>query len=66
MKVHLDAGICAGFGVCLGLCPEVFELHDDGYAVVLVSEVPAELEDAVRKAAIQCPSNAISVSDDSR
>ena len=40
MKVHLDAGICAGFGVCLGLCPEVFELHDDGYAVVLVSEVP--------------------------
>lgn len=64
MKVHLDAGICAGFGVCLGLCPEVFELHDDGYAVVMVSEVPAELEDAVRKAAIQCPSNAISVSDD--
>jgi ferredoxin len=63
MKVHLDAGICAGFGVCLGLCPEVFELHDDGYAVVLVSEVPPELEDAVRKAASQCPSNAISVSD---
>ena len=66
MKVHLDAGICAGFGVCLGLCPELFELHDDGYAVVQVSDVPPELEDAVRKAASQCPSNAISVSDDSR
>ena len=63
MKVHLDAGICAGFGVCLGLCPEVFELHDDGYAIVLVSDVPPELEDAVRKATSQCPSNAISVSD---
>ena len=58
--------ICAGFGVCLGLCPEVFELHDDGYAIVLVSEVPPELEDAVRKAVSQCPSNAISLSDDSR
>jgi ferredoxin len=64
MKVHLDAGICAGFGVCLGLCPEVFELHEDGYAIALVSDVPPELEDAVRKAASQCPSNAISVSDD--
>ena len=66
MKVRVDPEICAGFGVCLGLCPEVFELHDHGYAIVLVSEVPPELEDMVRKAAIQCPSNAISVSDDPR
>ena len=66
MKVHVDRGICAGFGVCLGLCPEVFELHDDGYAIVLVSEVPSELEDAVRQAVSQCPANAISLSDDPR
>lgn len=66
MKVYVDKEICAGFGVCLGLCPEMFELHDDGYATVLLSEVPPELEDMVRQAAIQCPSNAISVSDDPR
>ena len=66
MKVRVDPEICAGFRVCLGLCPEVFELHDDGYATVLLSEVPPELEDMVRKAAIRCPSNAISVSDDPR
>ena len=65
MKVHVDPEVCAGFGVCLGLCPEMFELHDDGYAVVLVSEVPRELEDAVRQAVTQCPSNAISLGDDS-
>jgi ferredoxin len=63
MKVRVDPEICAGFGVCLGLCPEVFELHDDGYAIVLVGEVPPEFEDMVRKAADQCPSNAISVSE---
>lgn len=63
MKVELDAGICAGFGVCLGLCPEVFELHDDGYAVVLVGEVPPEHEEKVRLAVSQCPSNAISLLD---
>jgi ferredoxin len=66
MKVHVDAEVCAGFGVCLGLCPEMFELHDDGYAVVRVSEVPPEFEDAVRQAVSQCPANAISLSDDPR
>ena len=66
MKVRVDPGLCAGFSVCLGVCPEVFELHDDGYAIVVVSEgeVPEELEDAVRTAASQCPSNAISISDE--
>ena len=66
MKVRVDAGVCAGFGVCLGLCPEVFELHDDGYAIVRVSEVPPELEDAVRQAVSQCPASAISLSEDPR
>lgn len=66
MKVRVDSELCAGFGVCLGLAPEVFELHDDGYAVVLLSDVPPELEDAVREAVSQCPANAISVSEDHR
>ena len=64
MKVHVDAGLCAGFSACLGLCPEVFELHDDGYAIVRVSEVPPEFEDKVRTAVSHCPSHAISLSDD--
>lgn len=66
MKVHVNPQVCAGFGVCLGLCPEVFELHDDGYAIVRVSEVPPELEDTVRQAVSQCPSGAISLSEDPR
>ena len=36
MKVEVDADQCKGHGVCWGLCPEVFDLTDDGYAVVLV------------------------------
>ena len=66
MKVHVNSQVCAGFGVCLGLCPEVFELHEDGYAVVVVSDVPPELEDAVRQAVSQCPARAISLGDDPR
>jgi ferredoxin len=66
MKVHVNANVCAGFGVCVGLCPEVFELHDDGYSIVRVSEVPPELEGAVRQAVSQCPASAISFSEDPR
>jgi ferredoxin len=66
MKVRVDPQVCAGFSACLGLCPEVFELHDDGYAVVRVAEVPPEFEDKVRQAVGHCPSGAISISEDSR
>lgn len=61
MRVAVDADVCGGHGVCVGLCPEVFELHDDGYAFVKVDEVPAEHEDVVRKAVGQCPNHAISI-----
>lgn len=61
MKVYVNPEICAGFGICLGIAPEVFELHEDGYAIVLVSEVKPEDEEAMRLAADQCPSRAISL-----
>lgn len=61
MKVRVDPELCAGFGICTGISPEVFELHDDGYATVLVSEVPPELEDLVSRAASQCPARAIAL-----
>jgi ferredoxin len=64
MKVRVDPEVCAGFSVCLGLAPEVFKLHDDGYAIVRVVEVPKGLEDAVRDAVAQCPTGAISISED--
>ena len=64
MKVRVDPEICAGFGICVGICPEVFELHEDGYAKVLLAEVPPNLQDLVRRAESQCPARAISVSDD--
>ena len=60
MKVRVDPDLCTGCGVCIELCPEVFELQDD-VSVATVSEVPAEHEDAVREAADACPVEAILV-----
>ena len=60
MKVHVDDQRCRGHGVCTTLCPDVFELTDDGYAEVVVPEVPAEHEEASREAIESCPEQAIS------
>jgi ferredoxin len=60
VKVTVDEDRCAGHGVCLTLCPEVFDLNDDGWAVANPEEVPAELETAAREAIENCPERAIS------
>ena len=59
MKVTVDEDNCRGHGVCWTICPEVFDLSDDGYAVVDTPEVPAEYEAAVRTAVTTCPEHAI-------
>jgi ferredoxin len=59
MKVTVDDSRCAGHGVCVGLCPDVFALTDDGYAVAQESEVTGESEDSVREAIDTCPEHAI-------
>jgi ferredoxin len=64
VKVQINTDLCAGFGICVGIVPEVFQLHDDGYATVLVDDVAADFEDLVRRAASQCPAQAIVLSED--
>ena len=59
MKVTVDEERCAGHGMCLTLCPEVFEMTDDGWAVADPGEVPAALESAVSDAIANCPEQAI-------
>jgi ferredoxin len=62
MKATVDADRCRGHGICTSLCSDVFTLTDDGYSVVLVTEVPPEHADAVRAAINQCPERAITAS----
>lgn len=60
MKVKVDEDRCRGHGMCLTLCPDVFQMTDDGYAVADPSEVPGGLEDAAKDAIDNCPEQAIS------
>lgn len=59
MKVRID-DTCTACGLCVDTCPEVFEMGDE-MAEVIVSEVPAEHEEAVQQAADECPVEAIIV-----
>ncbi len=62
MIVRVDDEQCGGHGVCVSLCPEVFALSDDGYAVAVDSVVPSEFEEIVRTAVIRCPALALTIS----
>lgn len=64
MRVHLDREKCQGHGRCYVLAAAVFESDDDGYGLVVNDDVPAELHDAARKGAGNCPEDAITIIED--
>ena len=68
MKVKVNKDACIGCGACASICPDVFELNDEGLSEVKVEEenkenkekeevvsVKEELQDEVRDAADSCP-----------
>lgn len=61
MRVRVDPDVCAGFGICINISPDVFVLHEDGYAIVMIDDLPPDMRDLVQRAADQCPSRAISI-----
>ena len=61
MRVSVDADRCQGHARCWDIFPEVFDLDDEGHALVVLADVPPELADKVRDAVRNCPERAITV-----
>ena len=61
VKAAVDPDKCQGHARCWEICPEVFELDDEGHAFVQVGEIPAELEAKATEAANNCPERAITL-----
>jgi|OM-RGC.v1.034278817 ferredoxin len=59
MRVYVDQDECIACGVCIDMCPDVFDWNDEGKSHVIVDEVPADLEDCVQDAMSSCPTEAI-------
>lgn len=60
MKAYVDPDICTGCELCVGTCPEVFEMRDST-AFAKVNPVPPDAEAACREAAEGCPVEAIKI-----
>lgn len=62
MKIVFDESRCVGHGRCYALSPDVYDADDQGHCVVRIDgEVPAELEDAARVGASNCPEDALTI-----
>lgn len=62
MHVSVDADRCQGHARCWDISPRVFDLDDEGHGLVLLADVPPDLEDKAREAVRNCPERAISIS----
>ncbi len=58
MKAVVVEDLCIGCGMCESICPEVFQMNDDGIAEV-IGEVTADLEESAVEAKDACPTEAI-------
>lgn len=61
MIAKVDRDGCIECGLCPTICPEVFEMAEDGPAAVIKEEVPKGSESSAKEAAENCPVNVISV-----
>jgi ferredoxin len=58
-KVKIDKQKCLGCGVCISLCPEVFELKD-GKSKIKEKADLKKYKDCIKEAIDSCPTQAIS------
>jgi ferredoxin len=63
VRLEVDRNLCRGHGQCFALAPELTSIDDDDRAVVLVDEIPPELETLARKVVVYCPEQALMLSE---
>lgn len=62
IRVRVDRERCAGMAYCIGVAPDVFELDEEGKAVVL--DASSVDDETLLEAAKSCPLDAIILEDD--
>jgi ferredoxin len=61
LKANVDKDTCISCGLCPSICPEVFEMQDDGKAGTIEEKVPEQVQESAEEAEDACPVNAISI-----
>lgn len=61
MKGYVDEDECIGCELCPDICPEIFEMNDDGKAEAKDIEIAEDVEDSAKEAEESCPVDAITI-----
>ena len=61
MRAFVDRDACIGCEACVGMCPEVFSMDDDGLAKAIDSEIPEDVQESAKEARDGCPVDAIDI-----
>lgn len=60
MEVEIMKDSCIGCGACEAICPDVFEIGEEGIAEV-TKEIKEEDKELVKEAKDMCPTEAIQI-----
>lgn len=60
LRIEVDRELCDGYGNCVFVAPEVFDLDDDNRVRLLVTVVDESRREEVELAIAECPTRAIS------
>lgn len=59
MRVKCDFDLCESNAVCVGMAPDVFDLDDDDYLVILDEDLPSSRAEEMRQVVASCPRSAL-------
>ncbi|WP_373599051.1 ferredoxin [Paraclostridium bifermentans] len=61
MKAFVNKDTCIGCEACVGICPEVFSMDDDGKSIAIKEDISSEYTESAQEAKDACPVVAISI-----
>lgn len=59
VKIIVDSHLCQGHARCVTICPDVFDIDDQGKGIVIRDAVSADLIEDMDEAVMACPESAI-------
>jgi len=62
MKIKVDENLCISCGMCVGQCPSVFKIGENGKSEVIKKEGCEDCGCDIKEVADNCPARAIQIS----